>query len=143
MLRYWFVIYLTKLFQLHGLGPTVGETVKLEFYVPWICVVLYSVHILIGPARISIRTILCFPKICICAFCPVHWLYIQIEHKLAFNCFLGTLNWKSRRKNWFSIIISYLYCLCECLLFCGFKVAPAEWSHVSYQHQVFVVPSHF
>ena len=77
----------------------------------------------------------------VCAFCSVHWLKIQIEHKngllLFYRYFQLEIN------IWFSVIISYFPCLCECLVFDSFKVAPAEWSHVSYWWEVCVMASDF
>ena len=78
----------------------------------------------------------------VCAFCPVHWLKIQIEHKNGLLLFYGYFQLEIK-KNWFSVIISYCSCLCECLVFDSFKVAPAEWSRVSYWCKVCVMASDF
>jgi len=44
------------------------HTAKLGHYIPWIYIIFYSNHILIGPTRPSIKTMLNFPAINVC-FC--------------------------------------------------------------------------
>jgi hypothetical protein len=43
-------------------------------------------HVFIGPAKTSIRVILNFPGISVCAFYRIPRLYVQTEHKLACCC---------------------------------------------------------
>jgi hypothetical protein len=88
------------------------NTVKPGFYVPWIYIFLDSTHILISPTKTSVRAMLNFPGIYVCAFYPIPWLYIQTEHKLACCWCFKYFQLEIRKKKWFSFIISYLlYCL--------------------------------
>jgi hypothetical protein len=110
------------------------------FYVPWIYVFLDSTLVFISLAETSLRAMLNFPGIYVCIFYPIPQLYVQIEHKLACLCRFKYFQLEIRKKNGFSVIISYvLYCLCVRLLLYGFKIVAAERSHVSYWRQACVV----
>jgi hypothetical protein len=114
-------------------------TVKPGFYVPWIYIFLDSTHILIGPAKTSIRAMLNFPGIYVCAFCPIPRLYVQTEHKLACSWCFKYFQLEFRKKK---MIFSYNFLSSllpsRHLLFYDLKVVPAEWSRV-YRCQACVV----
>jgi hypothetical protein len=59
-------------------------------------------HVFIGPAKTSIRAMLNFPGIYVCAFYPIPRLYVQTEHKSVVAVVLSIFNWKSGKKMIFS-----------------------------------------
>jgi hypothetical protein len=55
-------------------------------------------HVFIGPAKTSIRAMLNFPGIYLCAFYPIPRLYVQIEQKLACCCRFKYFQLEIRKK---------------------------------------------
>jgi hypothetical protein len=56
---------------------------------------------------------------------------------------LNTFNWKSEKKLFSVISLYILYCHYVGLLFYGFMVMPADWSHVSCHRQACVAANNF
>lgn len=108
---------------------TCTHTLKFGSYVPWICTLLGSPYVVIGPAKTFIRMLLNFPGIYVTAFNSNPDLHFQLGHKLVCHSSFKSSQLEMRGTNWFSDIISYLlYFIYVCLMFCTFKVMPTECS---------------